>query len=86
MDKDLQEVRFVLRDFTVVYRGQHDIIALIAKNEHCSMNKARKIFTKMAKCGYLYYYITSKNQIKNKRVYLEKDLNNLVSNSFKDIF
>ena len=77
MVKDLQEVRFV-RHCRVIYRGQHDIIALIAKDKHCSMNKARKIFTKMIKCGFLYYHITSKNQIKNKRVYLEKD--------FKDIF
>ena len=62
----------------VKYRGMHGVIATIAKDQKCSMNKARKFYTMMHKGGYTSIYLASLIDInRNNRVYPENVLKNI---------
>lgn len=58
----------------VKYRGMHDIIKAIAKENGYSMNKARKEFANMWRTGFLPYEIEIVRGNKNRSYYYPPDL------------
>lgn len=73
------DIKIIKLSSQVRYRGMHNIISIIAKDQRCSMNKARKIYTLMHKSGYIMFYLTSVIPSRNKRVYSEKVLKDIRS-------